>query len=92
MAYKYLQGCNESWYSLSCTSTLFPFGNLSYHNFLNLIGNNNTITSRETKNLNSLLLLKPPTDLALLFNQFNNAIPENGSDPENVIESKYYDR
>ena len=37
MAYKYLQGCNESWYSLSCTSTLFPFGNLNNHNFLNFI-------------------------------------------------------
>ena len=37
------------------------------------------------------LILKPPPDLALLFNQFNNAIPENNSDPENVIQSKYYD-
>ena len=35
--------------------------------------------------------MKPPPDLALLFNQFNNAIPENRSDPENVIQSKYYD-
>ena len=37
------------------------------------------------------MLLKPPPDLALLFSQFNNAIPENRSDPENVIQSKYYD-
>ena len=59
--------------------------------FPNLIDNNNTITSSETKNLNSSLVLKPPPDLALLFNQFNNAIPENCSDPENVIQSKYYD-
>ena len=59
--------------------------------FPNLIDNNNTITSSETKNLNSSLVLKPPPDLALLFNQFNNAIPENRSDPENVIQSKYYD-
>ena len=35
--------------------------------------------------------MKPPPDLALLFNQFNNTIPENRSDPENVIQSKYYD-
>ena len=27
----------------------------------------------------------------LLFNQFTDAIPENRSDPENVIQSKYYD-
>ena len=30
--------------------------------------------------------MKPPLYLALLFNQFNNAIPENNSDPENVIQ------
>ena len=91
MDYKYLQGCNEPWYCLSCSNTLFPFGNLNNQNFLNFIGNNDTITSSETNNLNSSLLLKPPPDLALLFNQFNNAIPENRSDPENVIQSKYYD-
>ena len=65
--------------------------NLNNQNFLNFIGNNDTITSSETNNLNSSLLLKPPPDLTFLFNQFNNAIPENHSDPENVIQSKYYD-
>ena len=85
MDYKYLQGCNEPWYCLSCSNTLFPFGNLNNQNFLNFIGNNNAITSSETKNLNSSKILKPPPDLALLFNQFNNAIPKN------VIQSKYYD-
>ena len=64
---------------------------MNNQNFLNFNGNNNAITSSETKNLNSSLLLKPPPDLALFFNQFNNAIPENHSDPENVIQSKYYD-
>ena len=88
---KCLKCSNESWYCLSCTNTLFPFGNLNSLNLLNFIGNNNTITSTETKNLNSFLLLKPPPHLALLFNQFRNAIPENRSDPENVIQSKYHD-
>ena len=78
-------------HSYNCTNTLFPFGNLNNQNFLlTFIGGNNTI-SNETKKLNRSLLLKPPTDLALLFNQFNNAIPENCSNPENVIQSKYYD-
>ena len=36
-------------------------------NFLTFIGNNNTITSNETKHLNSSLLLKPPPDLALFL-------------------------
>ena len=58
MDYKYLRGCNEPWYCLSCTSTLFSFGNLNNQNFLNFIGHN--ITSGETKNLNNSLLLKPP--------------------------------
>ena len=63
---------------------------MNNQNFLTFIGHNNTV-SNETKTLSSSLLLKPPPDLALLFNQFNNAIPENRSDPENVIKSKYYD-
>ena len=58
---------------------------MNNQNFLNFIGNNDTITSSETNNLNNSLLLKPPPDVTLLFNQFNNAIPENRSD------SKYYD-
>ena len=88
--YKYLQGCNEPWYCLSCTTMLFPFGNLNNQKFLGFVNNNND-NNNESKNSNSSLILKPPPDLALLFNQFNNAIPENNNDPENVIQSKYYD-
>ena len=84
--YKYLQCYDEPWYHLSCTNTLFPFANLNNQNFLTFIGDNNAI-SNETKKLNSSLLLKPPPDLALLFNQFNNAIPKNCSYPENVIQN-----
>ena len=67
----------------------FPFGNLNNQNFLNVIGNNNTITSSEKNNLKSFLLLKPPPGLALFFNQFNKSISENRSDPENVISISY---
>ena len=35
--------------------------------------------------------MKSSPDLTLLFNEFENVIPENHSDPENVISSKYYD-
>ena len=85
--YKCLQGCNKSWYCLSCTSMLFPSGNLNNQKFLGF-GNNN---HNESKNSNSSLILKPPPDLSLLFNQFDNAIPQINSDPENVIQGKYYD-
>ena len=38
------------------------------------------------------LLLKPSENLKLLVNQFNNnASPEDNTDPENVVQSKYYD-
>ena len=66
------------------------FGNLNNQNFLTFNGDNNTI-SNETKKLNNSLPLKPTPDLALLFNRFNSAIPEDRSDPENVIRRKCYD-
>ena len=40
---------------------------------------------------NSSLSLKPCSKLELLVNQFNNATPENGNDPEKIASSKYYD-
>ena len=39
--YKYLQGCNEIYYSLCCTTMLFPFGSLNNQRFLVFINNNN---------------------------------------------------
>ena len=68
----------------SCTNTFFSFGNLNNQNSLIFTVDNNTI-SVETKKLNSSLVLKPPPDIAVLFNQFKNVISENCSDPENVI-------
>ena len=78
--HKYLQGCNEPWYCLSCIIMLFPFGNLNNQTFLGFVNNNNNNDNyNESKNSNSSLILKPPPDLALLFNQFNNTIPENNT-------------
>ena len=39
---------------------------------------------------NSLLSLKPSSNLESLVNQFNNATPENTNDTEKVCSSKYY--
>ena len=36
----------------------------------------------------SLLSLKPPSDLTVLYNQFNSTSPEKNNDPENVVNSK----
>ena len=70
----------------------FPFDNLNNLTFLGFIKIIIIIIIRmNKKNSNRSLSLKPPPDLTLLFNQFINAIPENSSDPENTIQSKYYD-
>ena len=37
---KYLQGCNKPWYCLSCTNTLFTFGNLNNQIFLAFFSGN----------------------------------------------------
>ena len=37
-----------------------------------------------------MLSLKPPSDLSLLYNQFNNTSPKENNDPANVVNSKYY--
>ena len=66
---------------------LLPYGNLNDQKFLGFINNND----KKSKKSNSSLILKQPPDLALLFNQFNNLIPENDSYPENMLQSKYYD-
>ena len=39
----------------------------------------------------SLLSLKPSSNLELLVDQFNNANPENSNDPEKISSTKYFD-
>ena len=46
----------------------------------------------DATNINSTsLVLKPSANLSLLFNQFNNFYPEQKNEPENVVNSNYYD-
>ena len=47
--------------------------------------------SENVSNKNSCIQLTPPSNLALLFNQFNNTSPEQNVDPENVVNSRYFD-
>ena len=42
-------------------------------------------------NIEGPLLMKPSEILKLLVNQFNDASPEDNTDPENVVQSKYCD-
>ena len=47
--------------------------------------------SENVSSENSSMHLTPPLSLALLFNQFNNTSPEQNVDPENVVNSRYFD-
>ena len=75
--YEYFQGSNEPWYCVSCCSKILPFGTLTNKDFIPFI--TNSLSQQGTKSDNdneSLLSLKPPSNLALLYNQFNNTSPE----------------
>ena len=67
---------------------IVPFGNLTDKGFSCSVFNKNYI---EMSNKNSSVLLMPPPNLALLFNQFNNSSPEQQIDPKNFVDSRYFD-
>ena len=58
---------------------------ISFSQYLKSLENYNEISNK-----NSSVLLKPPPNLALLFNEFNNSSPEQQIHPENVVNSKYF--
>ena len=93
--YRYLQNCDESWYCRESCSTIFPFNSLSSNKSVLACCINTDSNITQWKDLendhDSSLLLKPSSNLELFVNQFNNAIPENGNDPEKITSSKYYD-
>ena len=86
--YKYLQGSADPWFCLSCCSTILTFGHFTDKDLSYLVFIKNYI---EISNKNSFDHLKPPPNLALLFNQFNNSSSEQQIDPENVVNSRYFD-
>ena len=79
--YKYLRGSNDPWYCLSCCSKIFPFGTLTNKDLQDGRKLFSQGTNRD-KYKESLLSLKPLSDLALLSNKFNNTSPEKNNDPE----------
>ena len=88
--YKYLQGSSDPWFCLYCCSTIFPFGLLSNKEFLSISLYSRNV-SENVSSKKSSMHLTPPPNLALLFNQFNNTSPEQNVDPENVVNSRYFD-
>ena len=91
--YKFLQNSNDPWYCILCCSQIFPFNSMkSNKNFSMCVSNFHNNNNSGKTNTEGSLLLKPSENLKLLVNQFNNnASPEDNTDPENVVQSKYYD-
>ena len=92
--YKFLQNSNDPWYFIFCCSHIFPSNsmksNKNYSMYVSSFHNNNK--PLETLNNEGFLLLTPSENLKLLVNQYNNnASPEDNTDPEDVVQSKYYD-
>ena len=82
--HKHLKGSTDPWFCLSCCSIIW---NLTDKDFSCSVLNENCY---EISHRNSSVLLKPPTNLAVLFNQFNNSSPEQQIDSENVVNSRYF--
>ena len=89
--YKYLQGSTDPWHCLSCCNNILPFGTQTNKDFISSIATTNSFSKGSGDDKESLLSLNPPSDLGLLYNQFNNTSPEENNDPENVVNSKFYD-
>ena len=85
--YECLQVSTDTWFCLSCCSVILPFGKLTDKDFSYSVLNYYI----EISYRNSSVLLKPPPNLALLFNQFINSSPEEQIDPENVVNSRCFD-
>ena len=79
---------------IECSSTIFSFNSLS-SNKIFLACRTSTDSNIQWKDLAndhaSSLSLKSSSNLESLQNQFDNATPEKGNDPENISSSKYYD-
>ena len=91
--YKYLLGSNDPWYCFSCCSNIFPFRTQTNKDFISSITTTNSFSqiTNSSNDKESLLSVKPPSDLALMYNQFNDTSPEKNNDPEKVVNCKVYD-
>lgn len=78
------------WCCFSYCSKIFLFGPLTNKDFVSSTSISLSQATNSDNDEESLLSLKPPSHLALLYNQLNNTSPENNNDLENIVNSKYY--
>ena len=91
--YKYLQGNNDPWYCITCSSSIFPFNCLNNKKFASLFTSQSEANNYSFDSNNNSLLLNPSPKLTNLVNQFNNntIIDNNNNVADNFIHSKYFD-
>lgn len=95
--YKSLQGSNDPWYCITCSSSLFPFSCLNNNAFSYLLIQNNNSSQCKSSCIDksSSLLLKPSPNLSSVVDQLNNSNTLDSSDSknlENIVHSKYFDK
>ena len=84
--FQHIKAFTEPWFCFKCISDVFPFGTLN-QNFSSFILNN----KNSNTNTGSFINLKPPPNLSLLFNQFNDFSSDSGSkNPENMMTNCMY--
>ena len=93
IGFQHVHGSDDPWFCFKCNSDILPFGKLNNQNFRSFVLSFTEASSDANQDKeNSTLLLKPPSNLSLLSNQFNDLSSEsNRTNPENVINCKNYD-
>ena len=88
--FQHVRGSDNTWFCFKCNTNILPFGKLNNLNFQSFILSLIEASSDANQNKeNSTLFLKPPPNLRLLFNQFNDLSAESSrTNPENSSAAK----
>ena len=89
--FQHLKACTKPWFCFKCISDLFPLVTLNNQNFNSFVLNNKN--SNSNANTGSSINLKPPSNISLLFNQFNDLSSDSiNKNAKNMMTNcKYYD-
>ena len=85
---QYLKFSNKIRHCYNCSKDLFPFTMINNFKFYSLLSDRFYYNSDSNE---SWLALKPPKNLSHLFNEFNSFSSYINNNPENVVNSNYYD-
>ena len=91
--FQHVCSSEDPWFCFKCNSDILPIGKLNDQNFQSFVLSFTEASLDANQNKeNGTLLLKPPLNLSLLFNQFYDLSAEsNRTNPENIINYRNYD-